>query len=222
MQIRQPFLQDGFSLIELIAALAIAGLAIFSTLQVFTSLNISRYQALKSTADLEIPLAGFDRFMAVYNAAEANTIAIEADTENEIAVIYNANSLDLSAQELSLPVTLDNSQDSTLQFYYRAFGNTSCSFNGASFLVTNCDDATAAAIIAELGKESFYITLDNGLLCKVVELEAVGINYKWILEDRCSEVIGNSFYPPRLVFYTKDGFSRSVMESLSSPRTADE
>ena len=227
MRIKQHFTEDGFSLVELIVALALAVLAIISAFQVFTAVTTSQYQSIKATADIEDSAAAFNLFLSYYNQSKAvadvtaatNTAVIEnkdTDLASAVALTFGA-ALDVTGtQAITLPLNFSSASGVTYSYQvFPAVGPNVCSFtaSGAAVVVataTGCptsDINTVARAILVAG-HTFMVALGdtNALsfeLCTQSELVAAN----------------SFFYPPRLVFYSNDGlFTRSIMESFAEPR----
>lgn len=241
MKKKQPYIEDGFSLIELIAAIVIAGMAIISTFQLFSVVSTNQYKAVKVTADIEDPVGAFNLFFSYYNLLPSatldtsNTAIIEGQDislTEPVEITFDA-SLDFSIdQKISLPVTLHESRESS--YYYDVFPLTranECTFllSGTSFIVNDtnegsCPNSNLATTVSTLfAKERvahFYIALSTGNLCKVVGYDAAeGWDFEW--NDSCSQsdvMEALYFLPPRLVFYSNNKFSRSIIESFADPR----
>lgn len=236
MRIKQPFLEDGFSLIELIVAIAIAGLAIISAFQVFTVVTTGQYQSIKATADIEDSAAAFNLFLSYYNQSRSvidvttmtNTTVIEnqdAELASPVALSFGAT-FSSGTQAITLP--LNFSSATGVNYSYQVFpdvGLGDCSFatSGDAVVVatsTDCPAAdlnTVARAVVGAG-HPFMVALSTGSICRITNIaeDSDALSF-----DLCpqTELVEGFFYPPRLVFYSNDGlFSRSIMESFAEPR----
>ena len=77
MKLNNNNLRSGFSLVELLMAILILGLAASGAYQAFYSIEKIQYQALRATQDIDQPVAAFNQFFAQYNRDAENSIAVE-------------------------------------------------------------------------------------------------------------------------------------------------
>ena len=92
MRLRKRFYFSGFSLMEILVAISILGIAATAGYQSFYSIERMQYQAVKATQNIDKPVAAFNQFFAQYNQSEENSTAIEVlDLTPNIDAFINTN-----------------------------------------------------------------------------------------------------------------------------------
>jgi len=239
---KQSFLQDGFSLIELLVALVISVI----TLQIFYTVSsrvlTDRYNAIQATADFELAQAAFDRFVSFYHYSAVNTLLAEQlgsgtnVTAAKITLTFD-NSLSAASgstaggNRLIINATLNtdnNSNDADLVFsYYVAPETSGCSLvtAGSDYTIscTGGGDALntwAAMVVTGDDFDHFFITVgSSGMMCRVTEIDA----NNWTVEatDDCRDLNGVSFLPPRVLFIAENArrpYNQTIIDSLADPQ----
>ena len=70
-------LKKGFSIIEILMAIAILGLTAAAGYQIFFNVEKMQYQSIMATQNVDKPEAAFNQFFAIYNSSEELATAIE-------------------------------------------------------------------------------------------------------------------------------------------------
>jgi len=92
MRLRKRFYFSGFSLMEILVAIGILGIAATAAYQSFYSIEKIQYQAIQATQNIDKPVAAFNQFFVQYNQDEENSTAIEVlDLTPNIDAFINTN-----------------------------------------------------------------------------------------------------------------------------------
>lgn len=123
-------LKTGFSIIEILVAIAILGLTAAAGYQVFFNVEKMQYQSIKATQNVDKPEAAFNQFYAIYNSSEELATAIEVldltpnidtfDNNNRfrnarIRVLFDPDATDLGLDSNPGDLTADLVADYTFE-----------------------------------------------------------------------------------------------------------
>jgi len=227
-------LKPGFSLIELLVAMAIISLVMYSGFKSIAMLEQRSGAAQKRVIWHEKAELIFNSFYALYHSSIANAALIEKLNTNPQAYVTAAN-IDIVVDNTLASATGDNASkklllhnvkmDSPPSLKYRVINiSGNCFFKSGSAYIygIDCTDAGAAvALNAEMnaifnthGILEMNIAMLDGRICKVVSYNANG-NWTLSPNSQCPSSIPSPlpsasaspttyFMPPRIIVFGSD------------------